>query len=474
MKLHLPAVLLVMTISSVNYAVAETCSDIVDGDGALVTSIVKEYGNGATGSGSGYGVSNRENGAPIQSSVITVKDGADMDTVLGGIHIASGADGNNNHHNDQPLIDAGTNTPSIKDGVTINVEGGKVGQILGGNSISSGGEAAVAVLGEKVNVGSITINVTGGEIGMEDTPGEEAIMGGGGRWCGTVDNGGIEVNISGGLIHNTVYAGTNGGSTGYTKLNISGGTINADVYGAGRKDFGVVLGNTEVNVSGGTIKGNVYAAGNQDTVKGNAVVTISGDAEIRGIVYGGGTNGSTVNGTSILNIGTAVAGYTGNLTITDFDKVNIAAESSFSLSTVDDATLDLGDVAVTANMGGMVYFELPENATIDALAFTIVISDQDIQAGAFSGEFANVKCGGMLGLILSGKVSFPGYPAIETTYTYVNEDGMLINVDIEEQSLSYNDGMARFNVSGKVVPEPTTATLSLLALAALAARRRRK
>ncbi len=482
MKLHLPIALFAAVTMTMSYAAAY--SNIVDENGELVTSIVKEYGTGATGSG--YGVSNRENGAPIESVVHTIKDGADMKSVLGGIHIASGADGNNNHHNDQPLIDEGTDTVSIANGVTINVEGGKVGQIVGGNSISSGGEAAVAALGEKVNVGSIAINVTGGEIGMVDKPDEEAIMGGGGRWCGTADNAGIEVNISGGLIHNTVYAGTNGGSTGYTKLNITGGTIESNVYGAGRKDFGVVLGNTEVNVSGGTINGNVYAAGDQDTVMGDAIVTISGRAKVTGVISGKGTNNSIVKGTSVLNID----GYTGEtaLNVQGMNSVNVINNSQVTISSLtasdgvmaisvdDTSTLDLQleEVTIHGANSAIKFMDNIAGPNLDApqTVYTIVLT-ADMLTAPHEQEFILVA-----GYFQSIWNLLPNPDHVR----FVLEDGSEYEVsdysvsltmlqDITLPGLSPNDACI---VVRATIPEPTTATLSLLALSALAARRRRR
>ena len=478
MKLHLPIALFAAVTMTMSYAAAY--SNIVDENGELVTSIVKEYGTGATGSG--YGVSNRENGAPIESVVHTIKDGADMKSVLGGIHIASGADGNNNHHNDQPLIDAGTDTVSIANGVTINVEGGKVGQIKGGNSISSGGEAAVAALGEKVNVGSIAINVTGGEIGMVDKPDEEAIMGGGGRWCGTADNAGIEVNISGGLIHNTVYAGTNGGSTGYTKLNITGGTIESNVYGAGRKDFGVVLGNTEVNVSGGKINGNVYAAGDQDTVMGDAVVTVSGNAQINGIVSGGGTNGSTVEGMSILNIGTQTA-----LKIDNFDVLNVQTSAVLDELTTDNggtqinieygASLSLNEVIITGQNNAVVLNGFKPDVNFGNAHFTIVLSNELMASGG-SLTFDLVAAD------LQTMLFFDVDAIDKEDISFVLEDGTVFNPNPTDFDVAStlrsnvdmnNPGDDKHGIVVTLtVPEPTTATLSLLALSALAARRRRK
>ncbi len=495
MKLHLPKVLLAIAICSLSYATAATCSDIVDENGARITEIVKEYGSGYTGNG--YGVSNRENGEPIESIVHTIGDGASLDSVLGGIHIASGADGNNNHHNDAPLIDAGTDTVSVKNGVIINVEGGFVGQILGGNSISSGGEKAVEALGEKVNVGSIVINVTGGEIGWADKPGEEAIMGGGGRWCGTADAAGIEINISGGVINNKVYAGTNGGSTGYTELNITGGEINADVYGGGRKTFGKVLGDTVVNISGGTINGNVYAGGNQDTVEGNAYVTVSGNAAISGTIYGGGSDDAKVLCSSILEIQT-----TQSLKIADFDEVKVSnvnatfetfttAEGGTKFNVGSGATLTLNEVVINGQNNAIVLSALSENpdgsvslegtnVLFERACFTIVLSDDAI-ANAGTLKFDLVACDVMTMFSLdtnwldASDVRFVREDGTEfTPADFELASTLNADVDLNNPDDTLHGIVVTVSLPQSSIPEPATVTLSLLALAGLAARRRRK
>lgn len=102
---------------------------------------------------------------------------------------------------------------------------------------------------------------------------------------------------------------------GNTTVNINGGTIVRNVYGAGamgsvgklKTDNTITGGTTTINISGGTIgvdgtkgDGNVFGAarGNVDAISNEAalvrkasVVFISGNAQVKGNVYGGGELG---------------------------------------------------------------------------------------------------------------------------------------------------------------------------------------
>ena len=126
------------------------------------------------------------------------------------------------------------------------------------------------------------------------------------------------VNLTGITIGGNVFGGGEGEAaesgtgafrcgkamvTGGTNIAIGNGTINGTIYGGG--EVGRVEGNTIVTIGigeGGTtpasapeIKGDVFGAGKGEKthgysalVRGNPVVTIEGDAKVRGSVYGGG------------------------------------------------------------------------------------------------------------------------------------------------------------------------------------------
>lgn len=481
MKLHLPAALLACALSIAVVQAAQEQVTITE------TSVSKTYNaDNNPGGSSVNAINNWEHAGAVQSTHITVEDGASISSVVGGIVI-----GPRDYKNHENLTE-----DTMDGGVTIDITGGTIsGTVYGGNTLpqalpnadlpetgtlsDSGNYSqklveSAEILGDKINVGSININISGGEIGTIGSN-DEAIMGGGGRHCGTESTGGISVNISGGTINNLIYAGTNGGSTGYTELNISGGTIKADVYGGGRKSYGVVEGNTNVTISGGSVEGNVYAGGNEDTVKGDAIVTISGNATIDGIVSGGGMGNAIIEGKSLLNIGTAEESYSGKLTVADFDAVHIAAGSKVTLNAAAGATLSLGDVAITSSSDSIAEITLGATFSLSSLDFIVMLTDEQIAKGNISLDVAKLNTSDMLyALYLTGAITSPQYgPAFNTTVTVIDENGNVIE-STGKVGGTFKGGTAVYTASIEIVPEPTTATLSLLALAGLAARRRRR
>ncbi len=252
--------------------------------------------------------------------------------------------------------------------ITINVEGGSVGQIRGGGSGHSGKidtaiaqawnyytsvhnnkdyaseeerqaairkdvEAFVAdgpwMRNEQINitvggdskVGYKADGVTDYEIG-----GEAAIYGAGGT-SHSVNNdvnitvtGNAEVkgNVLGGAVANTYnisgYESTAvNSSVNNTHITITGNSkVDGNVYGGGwskkTTSTAIVKGNTEVVLEGGTVTGNVYGAGHGDLVEGNTKVVIKGNGtSVGGTIYGGGEADSVVKGNRIL----AFDSYTG-------------------------------------------------------------------------------------------------------------------------------------------------------------------
>ncbi|MBQ7022362.1 MAG: hypothetical protein IJN29_02200 [Akkermansia sp.] len=408
--------------------------------------------------GPSYGLKSTVDGSNVTSIVSNITSGANYTkSVCGGLELNT-----NTYDNEFYKDNTGT---TLDDGVIMNMYGGYVLSLKGGNSINTGYTQQVRdYMKEGVNVGSIQINVYDGTIGKTGDS-EEAIMGGGGRYCGANT---IKVNISGGTINNLVYAGTNGGTVQTTAVNISGGTINSDVYGGGRKSYGKVTEGTTVTLSGGTIVGNVYAGGNEDTVEGTTKVIITGaGSEVTGQISGGGSNGASVQGNRSLVFDEA---YTGDnaydvAEFTELDIREVAILSALATSAngtivniADDAALTLGNVNV-------------------------------IDGGAL--EFR----GGQV-TITSGSILNLGGTSITLNGTTLLSEGFTVSVDSLDEASIFNvvddsalSALADVTVTlqdgtgstksvaastvAKVIPEPTTATLSLLALAGLAMRRRR-
>lgn len=124
-----------------------------------------------------------------------------------------------------------------------------------------------------------------------------------------LDNTEIKINIAGGVVSN-VYGGSFGNSE----------PLNVVAYAPAHA--GRLFGNTSVNISGGTVKGSVYAGGKGSTryydmandavtkqkfldvaqVYGNTNVTITGTPDIQGNIYGGGAGVDATNEQEFLEI----------------------------------------------------------------------------------------------------------------------------------------------------------------------------
>ena len=213
------------------------------------------------------------------------------------------------------IVDADTYLHGV-----LNVNGGSIYNVAGSNNNNHVG----------VTYGSIELNMTGGQI---------TTLNGGpmGRNKSDVTKtvADVNLNISGGNI-NTIYMGGSTGSiTGTLTANISSGTIGT-YYGGGygHSDFVTtyydgaarVTGDVFTNISGGTFLGNVYAGGKgyiapglntkgSAIIDGNTYLNISGDADIKGNVYGGGqglpedvTAGKILGNSSVTISGGTIAG----------------------------------------------------------------------------------------------------------------------------------------------------------------------
>jgi len=207
------------------------------------------------------------------------------------------------------------------DGVTYNMSDEKdvlganiTGNVYGGGKLADVGDTELGTDNDGntidvINVASNTFVNIGASKGSEILDSNNQPTG---RYNYTA------VNLTGITIGGNVFGGGEGEAkesgegafrcgkamvTGGTNIAIGNGTINGTIYGGG--EVGRVEGNTIVTIgigAGGTtpasapeIKGDVFGAGKGEKthgysalVRGNPVVTIEGDAKVRGSVYGGG------------------------------------------------------------------------------------------------------------------------------------------------------------------------------------------
>lgn len=186
----------------------------------------------------------------------------------------------------------GANAADINSDITLNITGGNISRVFGGNNTSG-------------NVsGDIVVNVDWtGTCGVNKLTN---VYGAGNQAAyGNAENqGSTQVNILNATVSGSVYGGGLGNSavvTGTTEVNISakdGGTVavNKNVFGGG--DAAAVTGSTDVNIIKGAVTGSVFGGGNAAGVSENGVVDVTGGTIASG-VYGGSNASGTVGNTTV-------------------------------------------------------------------------------------------------------------------------------------------------------------------------------
>lgn len=352
--------------------------------------------------------------------------------------------------------------------VTVNLTGGQVDRIHGGSYFAggqndlrqyitaNGGHSAFAMGGD------VYVNVRGGKV--------TGRIHGAGSQEASVD-GTVHINISGDAEVHSIWAGARNNLNiandlpyvGATDVCISGGKVDGSVYGGGYRDGGnktLVKGDTNITLSGGIVTGNVYAGGQDDIINGNTNVTVLGTGtQVTGTVSGGGDN-STIAGDRNLNIGTNDTAAACALSIKDFDNLVIAAGSEATLTFSEaNSQMTLDNLALLVDSDNESAKLTLNNIAFDSFTLIIELTDEQISSVGTTFTFSSLS---LEGVNLSD---------IETDVLFVDSQGNAISTGSE--NVTYDNNTGSFTVTASI-PEPTTATLSLLALAGLAARRRRK
>ena len=371
---------------------------------------------------------------------------------------------------------------------SVTMDGGQVYEVSGGhsnagsasyNSVTiSGGQVADKVAGGygRTGVSNNTASVSAGHI--------YAVYGGRSKFGNATNN---TVTVSGGLVDYIVHGGdaSNGGNATNNTVNITGGQVATVSGGYGNdgaaNNSAIVTGGQVGNLVGGEcwtgsvngntvvlsgcIVGGIVAAGYNytgDEASNNHVYLLGkgANAEIGGKAYTGGDQGVTVAGyvagyhaldgattigNSIEVYGTAITAATlCDTQMVNFhiaDGVLLSQEAMVSLtSTSDGEGLDLTGVEIGFNAA-----DVQDWSAYEGKSITLVKAAQSITID--QGSLGDVAIKDANGLTVA-----------TATLALGGSDAML--------SLS--------NIKGVTpVPEPTTGALSLLALAALAARRRK-
>ena len=448
-----------------------TNTDITIGDGTTETKVTEVIGAGPYY----YAVTGNK--------TITVKDNATVGVIVGATeytyHHNSGytdtykGKGATSYYNNGNYFSPKTDKDAT---ISINVEGGIVGQIRGGNNTSStvvGTEAAAAkkaiikkhsdagLTGDALNEAvaadlakyledpawasneKIVINVTGGKVGYKadgttayDEP--EAIIGAGGNSFSV--NNAVEINISGDAeILGDIYAGAKSKVRGgvdiqayieSSAITIAGGNINGNVYGGGVYDDSniksLVKNGTSIILSGGSVQKDVYAGGDRDEVRGGTQITISGvGTDVAGTIHGGGTEGSTVVGSRTLTVDSSYTG-TQAYKVADFTDIAVNADATLaemteakegtSISIADGKTLKLtGDKTYTAGnaTGGTIY--------VDGANFELSSADSKLTSDVVLDKHASLDLNGaavnntiwVYGCSIKGAESFSGHLIVD-------------------------------------------------------------
>ena len=352
----------------------------------------------------------------------------------------------------------------------------------------------------------------------------------GGVHTGTKSIGRTELYINGGTIKGNVIGGSYsaGGTIGSaaegstapaTLVTITNGAIEGAVYGGGHG--GTINGDTLVHITGGAIKGPVYGGGaaltltknnstytsTGGTINGNTCVTIDGTlAAFYGDMISSAGSGGTITGNTRLVIRNVAASdydyridkYTGTLSggaessvggtrKLEFDNARLrgTAFELAALENFDVITLSGGSDVQLSSLGGASEIELTSSILVaqgDTASVNLITMDatSSLTLTNLTGSEENPIVIRLLGETVDvSKIS------ITLTGNELEHGAILENVLIYANGEEYTAAIAwhdrqagNRNVvvasSFAPVPEPATATLGLLALAGLAARRRRK
>lgn len=275
-----------------------------------------------------------------------------------------------NYEYDINLLGGGSTCGNIYGDVTLNIKNGTIGRLLGASIGDSGERPNNWQYPLNTYIGTATINMTGGTVtemyggclgrNMQAIDGYDTNP----IKCDSYFYGTVNINISGGIVNQTIYGAGAGGVSGYNEnstdvyksygesintavnINISGGTIDADIYGGGygytnyltanstQVDGGTLYGDSYINISGSpTINGNIYGAGrgydlasdkpDLAQMVGNSNITITGNPNILGKIYGAGMGLSEYSEMAKL-IGTSTTNINADLAVNVYGGGNIA------------------------------------------------------------------------------------------------------------------------------------------------------
>lgn len=363
--------------------------------------------------------------------------------------------------------------------------------------------------GQHAKAASFNVYVNGGTV-------KGNIIGGAASGNGTINQ--VNLNINSGTVNGTVYGGSMGApsTVGSANIRVSGGTITGDIVAGGLT--GGTVGRAEVTISGGVIKGGITkgaAASSVVTIDGNKA-SIGGNIEadkvtLKNVSSSGYADGFDRYAGSISAPVVVLDNVQNNIlaTLEGLESLSAVNASMAEITAGDEMELQSLELGGGSSLG---LFRSADHTVSTETETTLTVIDSLRVSGSGSVLNANLVMaeGSMLNLTgnslqLGSSLTLGGVVLDDTTVNLVKSltvgssltlftgvDELIIgsdswtgamtteasaafsNAELDGYQLVYDGAdSGKVSITTAAVPEPTTATLSLLALAALAARRRR-
>lgn len=380
------------------------------------------------------------------------------------------------------------------------------------NGTYNGQTAAIAGSYGDGKADAFNVYINGATIGGD-------IVGGAVHGNGSIDS--VNIVVNDGLIKASVLGGSKtNGTVSSAEITVNGGTITGDIIAGGNAG---TIGNTTVTLMGGVVQGNITKGNASRTDGARTTVTIGSEkAHVGGDIT---ADKVIVQNVEYSGYADGFDQYSGTISAPELElseavlqQVTIAGITRLSAANGTNAALNAGEsVAMStvtlSNNSTLSLFKSADNHTVSTAAeTTLTISQQLIITGSGNTLNANLVMqeGSILGLggnslQLGSSLTLGGVELDAATMAYIAQlesgESYILFSGVDELVLDSevlttpwsgsatvaftNPGMADYNLyysgahvgghlSIRLIPEPTTATLSLLALSGLMLRRRRK
>ena len=289
----------------------------------------------------------------------------------------------------------GANAANINNGIILNITGGKINNVFGGNNTSGTISGGIEVNVEWT--GSCNVNSLGN------------VYGGGNLAAYT---GSPEVNIKNGTVSQNVYGGGKGATavvTGNPVVTIGDAVaehsaiVTGDVYGGG--DAAAVTGNTSVTYDDSNASssvGQLFGGGNAAGITGTATVAMVNGKVASGI-YGGCNSTGDVGGKITVNVTGGTVGSSSNLASPNYVTADVFG-GGYGESTTTSGDIEVNINGAGVNIYGDVYGgsalgdvndEATDHTTVNILNGTLHSVEETITGGFKVYHGGNVYGGGL-------------------------------------------------------------------------------